>query len=76
MRGFEEWLEDVPVFEIPRQIAFRCALIRADLTANDRQFRNRSLDLIVAATALENGLSLVTRNTPDYRDIPGLSRAL
>jgi predicted nucleic acid-binding protein len=30
-------------------------------------------DLIIAATALEYGLTVVTRNVHDYRDIPGLS---
>lgn len=30
------------------------------------------MDLFIAATAIEHGLSLVTRNTRDYSDIPGL----
>jgi predicted nucleic acid-binding protein len=29
--------------------------------------------LIVAATAIEHGLTLVTRNKADYRDITGVS---
>ncbi len=32
----------------------------------------RSLDLIIAATALEYNLTLVTRNTEDYADVPDL----
>lgn len=29
-------------------------------------------DLLIAATALELGMPLVTRNVRDFRDIPGL----
>jgi predicted nucleic acid-binding protein len=34
--------------------------------------RQRALDLIIAATALEHDLTLVTRNREDFQDIPGL----
>jgi hypothetical protein len=34
---------------------------------------NRALDLVIAATALENDLRLVTRNLADYTDIPELA---
>jgi hypothetical protein len=32
---------------------------------------DRALDLIIAATALENDLTLVTYNRADFADIPG-----
>lgn len=39
-----------------------------------RQRKKMSLaDSIIAATALEHGLPLVTRNVDDYRHIPGLA---
>jgi predicted nucleic acid-binding protein len=35
--------------------------------------KSRALDLIIAATALEYGLTLVTKNTDDFKDIPDLT---
>jgi predicted nucleic acid-binding protein len=32
----------------------------------------RGFDLLIAATAIEHGLTLVTRNVRDYADIRGL----
>jgi len=55
---------------VTREVAERCAEIRAELTRRQRRVRPRALDLIAAATALEYGLTLVTRNTADYQDIP------
>ena len=53
-------------------IAIRCARIRHDLRTRGRRIRDRALDLLIAATALEYGLTLVTRNVGDFNDIPGL----
>jgi predicted nucleic acid-binding protein len=63
----------VPVLPFDLAIARRTARLRADLAAQGRRTRTRALDLIVAATALEHGLTLVTRNKADYQDIPNLS---
>jgi predicted nucleic acid-binding protein len=35
--------------------------------------QHRAFDLVLAATALEHGLTLATRNTKDYADIPALA---
>jgi predicted nucleic acid-binding protein len=35
--------------------------------------KSRALDLIIAATTLEYGLTLVTKNTDDFKDIPDLT---
>jgi predicted nucleic acid-binding protein len=43
-----------------------------DSSSNDsfvRRSKSRALDLIIAATALEYGLTLVTNNTDDFKDI-------
>lgn len=70
---FEHFLAVVPVLPLSPAVARRCARIREDLKGRSRRVRNRALDLIIAATALEHGLRLVTRNTADYADIPGLA---
>ena len=47
-------------------------MVREDLRRSGRRVRHRLLDLINAATAIEYDLTLVTRNTVDYADIPGI----
>jgi predicted nucleic acid-binding protein len=47
--------------------------LRSNLKAQGRRVRPRALDLITTATALEHGLTLVTRKITDYQDIPGLT---
>ncbi|MGH2588492.1 MAG: type II toxin-antitoxin system VapC family toxin [Dehalococcoidia bacterium] len=58
-------------FSMP--VAQRCARLRESLRRQGKRVNPRSLDLIIAAAALEHDLTLVTRNTDDYRDIPGLT---
>ena len=65
-------LDVVPVLPFPIAEAQRCARLRETLRFRGRRLNSRALDLMVAATALEHRLNLVTRNTRDYRDIPGL----
>ena len=60
------------VLPLSVEIAQRCARVREDLRLRGRRTGSRALDLIIAATALEHDLTLVTRNVADYQDIPGL----
>lgn len=53
-------------------VAERCARLRETLRKQRKRINMRALDLIIAATALEYNLTLVTRNTEDYVDIPDL----
>lgn len=69
---FEALLERIDLAPFSVEVARRCAVLREDLRLRGRRVRSRFLDLIAAATALEHGLSLVTRNTDDYADIPDL----
>jgi predicted nucleic acid-binding protein len=71
--AFDTFLTDVPVLPFSIEVARRCAALRSDLKTRGRRVRSRALDLITAATALEHGLTLVTRNTADYQDVPGLT---
>lgn len=65
-RYFEEFFAAAEVLEITSRITDRAVELR--------QARNTSLgDSLVAGTALEHGLTLVTRNEKDFEWIPGLT---
>lgn len=49
--------------------AIECARLRAELRARGRRVDSRSHDLMIAATALAHGLTVVTRNVRDYADL-------
>jgi predicted nucleic acid-binding protein len=70
---FQSFLTDVPIAPFSQEVARRCAALREELRVQGKRVRPRALDLITAATALEHNLTLVTRNTADYADIPGLT---
>lgn len=57
---------------LTEQIMERFAIIRGQLTRNQRQ-QVGDMDLLIAATALEHGLTLVTFNVRDYRLITDLT---
>lgn len=73
-RVFREFLRGVDVLGIDRTTARRTAHIRIDLRSRKRSINDRAMDLIIAATALEGGLILVSRNIRDYADISSLER--
>jgi len=56
-----------PFSELPveRRIAERGGRLRRDLGL-------RTPDALIAATALEHGLSILTRNVRDFEPVPGL----
>ncbi len=62
----------VPVLPFSPAVARRCAQPRQDLQCAGKRIRSRAMDLLIAGTALHYGLTLVTRNTEDYDDIPAL----
>lgn len=69
------FLEEAPVIPFSLVTARICARLRHDLSSQGLRVRARSLDLMIASTALEHDLTLITRNINDYRDIPGLKIA-
>ena len=71
--AFDDLLATVPFVPLSREVARRCAELHRDLKRLGKRVRSRALDLITAATALHYGLTLVTRNTNDSQDIPGLT---
>jgi predicted nucleic acid-binding protein len=68
----QAFLTTVPLFPLTLAVARRCAHLREDLRRRGRRVRPRALDLIIAATALEHNLTLVTRNRADFQDVPDL----
>ncbi len=69
---FQTFRRSVPVLPFSLTVAKRCATLREQLKQEQKRVKSRALDLINAAIALEHDLTLVTRNTEDYQDIPGL----
>ena len=72
-RQFQSLVAAVPVLPFSPAVAVRCAQLRHELKQQRKRINSRALDLIIAATALEHNLTLVTRNTDDYQDIPNLN---
>ena len=70
---FIELLNRIPVIAISRPVAHRAAQLRF-LLRNERNLRveRRAIDILIAATAIELDLTLVTRNVDDFRHIAGL----
>lgn len=64
-------LRDVDVLDLTSDIAQRFGEIRAYLM--DRGLPTPDLDLLHAATALLHGLTMVTHNTADFANVPGLT---
>jgi predicted nucleic acid-binding protein len=69
---FGRFVDSIPVIPFSVAVARRCAAVRETLRKQQRRVNSRALDLIIAATALEHELTLVSRNLDDYRDIPDL----
>jgi tRNA(fMet)-specific endonuclease VapC len=71
-RRLASFLEAVPLLPVSPAVARRGARLRETLRSQGKRVANRALDLLIAATAIEYGLTLVTRNVRDYSDIPDL----
>jgi predicted nucleic acid-binding protein len=69
---FADFTKTVLILPFSFAVAERCAQLRETLRSQNRRVKSRPLDLIIAATALEYGLTLVTNNTDDFKDIPDL----
>ena len=69
---FHAFLAGVLILPFSFAVAERCARLRETLKSQNKRVNSRALDLIIAATALEYHLTLVTNNTGDFKDIPDL----
>src|SRR5918992_1287347 len=70
---FQAFTDGVLILPLSFAVAERCARLRETLRTQQKRVNSRALDLIIAATALEYDLTLVTKNTEDFNDIPGLT---
>jgi tRNA(fMet)-specific endonuclease VapC len=69
---FRAFAKDIPILPFSIAVAERCARLRETLRRQNKRVNSRALDLIIAATALEYDLTLVTENNKDFEDIPDL----
>lgn len=66
------FLRVVKVLPVSHRVMLTTARLRHELLSAKAPIAHRAYDMIVAATALTHGLTLVTSNIRDYQDIPGL----
>lgn len=71
MQGFRSFLRLVTVLPLNRRIMQEFASIRGGLPRPIRQ-QVGDLDLLIAATALHHGQTLITNNRRDFQHVPGL----
>lgn len=62
--------ELVPVYPVSEEIALRAGMIDGELRG--RGFSIGMMDALIAATALEQGDGVATRNTRHFKRVPGL----
>lgn len=66
-----DMLDGIELLPLTTAIMERFAIVRGQLTRNQRQ-QIGDMDLLIAATALEHDLTLLTFNTRDFQLIPGV----
>jgi predicted nucleic acid-binding protein len=71
-RSFQAFVGSSPAIALDTAVAEQCARLRQYFQDRGQRPARRGYDLLIAATALEYDLMLVTRNVRDYVDIPGL----
>lgn len=66
-----DFFNDVTFLDINRDVSLKFGEIRA--AQLDRGQFTLEMDLLIASTGLVHGLTLVTHNTRDFADVPGLA---
>lgn len=70
LKKFEAFVALGDVLPLTDKIAKRCAQIYAELRKQGKAMGHN--DILIAGTAIENDMVLVTNNTKDFKDIPAL----
>lgn len=68
---FDRFLETVALLPLDSAVMRRFAILRGGLRREGRLISDT--DLLIAATAIESGRTLVTRNLRDFARVPGLT---
>jgi len=71
LRFLAEFLQGIPILPLSVAVAERFAVVRGALSRQHRQ-QIGDMDLLIAATALDGDLKLVTRNMWDFSLVPRL----
>lgn len=66
------FLRGKDILPLSTTIMERFAIVRGALTPHQRR-QIGDMDLLIAATALTHGLTLLTRNLADFQLVPGLN---
>jgi tRNA(fMet)-specific endonuclease VapC len=70
-KGYARLRQDLVVLDVDEGIALRAGEIAAGLS--DRGIASKTPDMLLAATALLHAPTLVTHNTRDFANVPGLT---
>jgi tRNA(fMet)-specific endonuclease VapC len=73
LQGLLTFLSDVTVLDVDAEVARKFGAIQAQ--SLDQGQVLPGMDLLIAATALVHGLTMVTHNSGDFSRIPGLPLA-
>ncbi len=71
LQSLLDLLNDVQVVDVTQPVARKFGEVRAALLDKGRPVPE--MDLLIASTALVHNLTVVTHNTQDYANIPGVS---
>jgi tRNA(fMet)-specific endonuclease VapC len=69
-QAVHQLLQNVPVLDVDLKVAEQFGRVHASLLDGGRPIPG--LDLLIAATAIVHDLTLVTHNTRDFADLPGV----
>lgn len=70
LRSIEDLLRDLAILDVTEAVAQRFGDVRASLF--DQGLTAPEMDLLIGSTALVHDLTLVTHNTRDFANVPGL----
>jgi tRNA(fMet)-specific endonuclease VapC len=71
LQGVEKLFADMTMLDVTEAIVRRFGQLRAAMLDVGRPIGE--MDLLIAATALEHGLAIVTHNVRDFANVPGLT---
>ena len=72
LAALDDFLIDKEIVPLSQAVIERFAILRGQLPRIVRQ-QVGDMDLLIAATAMEHGLTLLTLNVRDFQLVPGLS---